>query len=219
MPSERRSIHTNLIIAPSRDGGKWTVGDWQSLQFIDENDWDIAVTIFEDRINFRYMNIIREINGNGKFSGFSIMALSCMLMETLAQFYDGLNTSNDARHPCGHSMNNTDFYVQFLTEKSFIFRHYFNPEQARIFYQDIRCGLLHACETGRNSRIKLSYGERLFVQRGRSLTVYRERFVYVLQNEFDTYCHHLRENNNRQELRPNFRNKMNFICRLRGFEE
>ncbi len=62
MPRERRSLNPNLIIAPSRDGGKWTVQKWQDIPFANEKDWDKAVTIFEDRINFRYMNVIREID-------------------------------------------------------------------------------------------------------------------------------------------------------------
>lgn len=218
MPRERRSLNQNLIIAPSRDGGKWTVKNWQDIAFASQEDWDKAVSIFEDRINFRYMNVIREIDSNGKFSGFSVMALSCMLIETLAQFYDGLENSNDAKFPCGHAMNNTDFYSQFLTSKSFVLSQYFNDQQARIFYQDIRCGLLHACETGGNSKIKLRDGENLFRQTGGALTVYRKQFAKVIADEFNAYCSHLRANDNREELRPNYRNKMNYICGLPEFE-
>lgn len=219
MPRERRSLHPSTIIAPSRDRGKWTVQDWRDIQFTHEEDWDKAISIFEDRINFRYMNVIGAINSNSNFSGFSVMALSCMLIETLAQFYDGLENSNDATFPCGHAMNNTDFYTQFLTSKSFVLRGYFNEQQARIFYQDIRCGLLHACETGGNSKIKLRDEELLFRQTGGALIVYRKQFVKVLVDEFLAYCGHLRANDSRVELRPNFRNKMNYICGLRGFEQ
>ncbi len=165
------------------------------------------------------MNVIREIDSSGKFSGFSVMSLSCMLIETLAQFYDGLENSNDAKFTCGHSMNNTDFYSQFLTSKSFVLSHHFNDQQARIFYQDIRCGLLHACETGGNSKIKLRDGEYIFRQTGGALTVYRKQFVKVLADEFNVYCGHLRANDSREELRPNFRNKMNYICGLPEFEQ
>jgi len=219
MPRERRSLNPNLIIAPSRDGGKWTVKNWRDIAFANQEDWDKAVSIFEDRINFRYMNVITEIDSNGKYSGFSVMALSCMLIETLAQFYDGLENSNDAKFPRGHPMNNTDFYSQFMTSKSFVLCRHFNDQQARIFYQDIRCGLLHACETGGNSKIKLRDGENLFRQTGGALTVYRKQFAKVIVDEFNAYCSHLRANDSREELRPNFRNKMNYICGIPEFEQ
>ena len=219
MPRDRRSLNPNLIIAPSRDGGKWTVQDWQDIPFANEKDWDKAVMIFEDRINFRYMNVIRTIDSSSNFSGFSVMALSCMLIETLAQFYEGLDSSNDAKFPNGDSMKNADFYSQFLTSKSFIFIKSFNDEQAKIFYQDIRCGLLHACETGGNSKIKLRDGENPFRQTGGALVVYRKKFVELLQNEFEEYCTHLRADDSREVLRPNFRNKMNYICGLPEFEQ
>lgn len=218
MPREVRSSSFQNIIAPARTGGQWTVQDWQEIQFTHEIGWDQAVCIFEDRMNFRFMNIMREIDQREKYAGFSVMALSCMLIETLAQFYAGLENSNEARFSCGHTMTHADFYAQFLTSKSFVLSQYFNDQQARIFYQDIRCGLLHACETGGNSKIKLRDGENLFRQTGGALTVYRKHFAKVIADEFNAYCGHLRANDSREELRPNFKNKMNYICGLPEFE-
>jgi len=51
MPRERRSLNPNLITAPSSDGGKWAVQNWQNIAFATQEDWDKAVCIFEDRIN------------------------------------------------------------------------------------------------------------------------------------------------------------------------
>lgn len=74
-----------LRIAPSRHGSHWTIEDWKSINFSVEVDWQTAINIFEDRIRSRFLNIINQAQPS-LVSGFAVMALDCLLIETLQQF-------------------------------------------------------------------------------------------------------------------------------------
>lgn len=70
------------------------------------------------------------------FSGFSVMALDCLLIETLQQFKKG---ESDTPRGCGEK-----YYVEFLTDTSF--NEYFSEDMAKKFYKHIRNGILHQTE-------------------------------------------------------------------------
>ena len=60
----------------------------------DSPGWKTAIDIFEDRVEGRFLKQIEILAGknDGKireFSGFAIIALDCLLIETLRQFYRG----------------------------------------------------------------------------------------------------------------------------------
>ena len=52
--------------------------------------WQRALDIFEDRFQRRYFDPIGILMGDVNRNGFAIMALLCLLIETLYQFRDGL---------------------------------------------------------------------------------------------------------------------------------
>ena len=77
--------HNNLLISP-----KYRVNDWVNAR--DSDNWDEMVKIFRDRAESRYLKPVRLISNNnelGEFSGFSILAIDCLIIETLNQFYNG----------------------------------------------------------------------------------------------------------------------------------
>ena len=75
---------------------KYYQKDWNNLvlETRDSSDWDIAIKILEDRMYGRFLKQIDLLDNNpkrnvGVFAGFAIMALDCLLIETLEQFYKG----------------------------------------------------------------------------------------------------------------------------------
>ncbi|MEX2478912.1 MAG: hypothetical protein WD357_10775 [Gracilimonas sp.] len=75
--------HNNISISP-----KYRVSDWINAR--DLNNWEIMVDIFNERLESRFLKPIRLISSDkriGNFSGFSIMAIDCLIIETLNQFY------------------------------------------------------------------------------------------------------------------------------------
>ncbi len=151
--------------APSRhpEIRNWTDTHWKALSFFTEDNWETAIEIFEDRIKYRYLDAIGILqkddnthyqDHNQRRFGFAMMALDCLLIETLAQFYDGLKDSDEAKKLLG--LKNSDFYVKFLTEKSFVLKSAFDRLKALAFYRSIRCGILHQAETKEDSNNSIS---------------------------------------------------------------
>jgi len=226
----KESDNRSMWIAPCRipDKRYWTVEDWKALDLENDGDWKTAVEIFEDRIQYRYLDAIKELQRSDdefykqhhqRRFGFSMMALDCLIIETLAQFYEGFKDSEEAKHQ-PISLNNSQFYTRFLTQKSFILKDYFNQTAATIFYQQIRCGILHQAETRENSTIwyrDQDHPGKPFelLEDGKSLRIFWFNFHNLVKDEFDAYCTCLRTKQI-PDYRANFIKKMDAICRVRS---
>ncbi len=194
-----------LRIAPSRHGGHWYVGDWAALDFTKETDWQIAIDIFEDRIRGRFLDIVDEIQ-EYVFAGFAVMALDCLLIETLQQFFEGVHET-----PRGQSEM---YFRRFLTQTSFA-PFFDDDDKSRLFFDHIRCGILHQAEVKGNSRIIITGGTPMVRQVDNGLIINRQLFHQQLAWEFNHYVARLRQNDPPDdELRRKFRRKMDAICQL-----
>lgn len=188
----------SMFISP-----KYTVADWKALTSDPEFDWDKAISILEDRLRGRFFRPI-ELIRREQFAGFAVLALDCLLMETLEQFRTG-----EAETP---RWQGEDRFVDFLTTTSF--QHYFDEPAAEKFYHQIRCGILHQAEAKGSSRVRIC--QEAMVQPtadGKGLIIDRDQLHDELVVVFEQYLADLRDPNN-TELRANFRKKMNYICRV-----
>lgn len=207
---------------PLVDKKYWFVEDWINLERDNFKDWDTAILIFNDRIQFRYLDPIQYLIDQddkifGQFRhrrfGFSIMALNCLLIETLAQFYDGLKESPKDKP-------NAKFYVEYLTKKSLILKSIFtNDLVAEVFYKTIRCGILHQAETKENSKIKyLKSNDKIcpfeLLEDHKSIIVYRKAFQKFVNDEFEIYKQTILTLSE-DRLVENFKKKMGYICRTK----
>jgi hypothetical protein len=178
----------------------YTVQDWRVLDFSGEEDWQKAVAIFEDRIRGRFLNMIDHIQCE-LFAGFAVMALDCLLIETLQQFYEGVHET------CGPPGN---YFKRFLTQTAF--RKYFDGKMAKCFYTHIRCGILHQAEIKGSSRIRIDTPDLVrWADDRRGLVINRKMFHRKLVEIFENYVAQLRDPTN-QGLREKFKNKMDAIC-------
>lgn len=181
---------------------RYTVEDWEKLNFSAEQDWQKAIDIFEDRIRGRFLEPISRME-QYNYAGFVVIALDCLLIETLQQFKEGLPRSRSCR----------DSFVRFLTESSF--GGYFTKEVAELFYEQIRCGILHQAETKGSSRIVARTGSPLVEHSrdGKGLIINRRLFHKQLVGEFEAYTARLRRASS-DDLRMKFKRKMDHICRI-----
>ena len=85
LTAEVNFMTTSISISP-----KYTSEDWEKLQFHTADDWDKAVKMLEDRIIGRFFEVVARIRQYG-YAGFAILALDCLLIETLEQFHQGVN--------------------------------------------------------------------------------------------------------------------------------
>lgn len=172
---------------------------------IDSNEnWDRALDIFNDRIEGRYLNIMNKLIRKNELliDGFAIMALNCLLIETLLQFKHGWDETKGT---------NKKRYSDFLLSE---FPHIFDTRKlAEVFYTDIRCGILHSAQTKGKSKLTFNrdYAAKLFETENkeyikvdvRNMTIEVEKFYHEYKNKIIT---------DTDDLRENFRKKMYFIC-------
>jgi len=178
--------------------------DWIGLTFTTEQDWQKGVAIFVDRIQGRFLDEVACIEKN-EFAGFAVLALDCLLIETLQQFREGVKET-----PARQAKN---YFVRFLTQTSF--NQWFDKDTACMFYKQIRCGILHQAETKGTSRVVIRSGVPLAGKTpdGQGLVINRRLFHAQLKKGFQEYANNLREGTDK-ELRKKFRRKMSYICNL-----
>jgi len=188
---------------------KYTKEDYHEIEISPSSKnpvkWDNAIDIFEDRIEGRYLNVINSFLSNDDKllrDGFVVMAINCLLIETLMQFKYGEDEtigSNSVR------------YTQFLYEE---FPTVFtNKNSAKKFYKDIRCGILHSAQT--KGKSKLTFGKNYVIEISEInsveyISVDVGNFTNVLREYYENYVRNLRRDEG--NLRGNFIQKMNFIC-------
>lgn len=193
-----------LRIAPSRHGGHWKAGDWISLDLNSEEGWKKAIDILEDRIEYRFFRPVEAIQ-HLEGAGFSIMALDCLLIETIVQFMEGTidtpNTQSGA------------YFRYFLTKTSF--SDYFDDSLARIFYEDVRCGILHQAETKGDTRLLRGKKYTKLAEpspQKRGIYIQRDLFHRKLTEEFRAFIERLRNSDLTSEMRIKIKRKMDAIC-------
>lgn len=186
----------------------YEVSDWTNLSFTSEVDWQIAIEILKDRLETRYLEHIRELLPR-KTSGFVVLALDCALIETIEQFRRG-KRKTPARE-------GEKYFVKFLTTSEF--GKYFTVERAKLFYTQIRCGLLHQSEAEGISRIKRGTNLPLVsdTEDHSGLVINKDAFHGLLEKVIADYYRDLQENA-QPELRRAFRRKMDAICRVESSE-
>ncbi len=190
-----------IRIAPKPGGEHWTVDDWEKINFETEDGWQEAIEIGKERLRMRYFVPI-ELFMCKSYTGFAVMALDCLLIETLQQFRDG-------RHETKGSSKSA--FCHFLTRTSF--REHFNSKTAEKFYLLIRCGIIHQAEIKGTSRIVTRPGIPLITEIEGGLVINRRLFHEKLVEVFDDYFDDLKNSNSNSETRNNFKKKMDAICK------
>lgn len=113
-----------------------------------DKGWTEKPAFIRRRLYERYVDPVRALNlhpdTKAKKNGFSIMALSCLLIETLVSFWRGWGTTEPRRDATGRhikSKSGTAFKLFFRTQPRF------QPFRSTKFYKHVRCGILHQGET------------------------------------------------------------------------
>lgn len=161
---------------------KYNINDWQQLTFSTEDEWQKAVDILADRIYGRFLKPISRIEAY-TYTGFAVLALDCLLIETLQQFREG-KASTPRRM-------SEQYFINFLTTTSF--GAYFDDRTAKMFYDQIRNGILHQAEVKESSRVLIREGTPLVSETDdrKGLVINRKLFHKQLVNEFEKYLSHL----------------------------
>ena len=175
-----------------------TIDDY--LVMVDNEEKDLIADIIETRLIERYITPF-EVKSASK-SGFSMMAIACLLIETIDCFKEGVD---DTRGETKQS------FIRFF-EKEPLFNVF--KSRASDFYNNVRCGLLHQGETKKGWRINRKNDTPLLD--GKSINA--NLFILNLKNVIRSYAAELKESNfNDSRIWTNTLRKMEYIlnnCKL-----
>jgi hypothetical protein len=166
---------------------------YQTLE--DNRNCDAIAEFFVERFFERYVTPI-ESTPNKHKHGFTIMAVSCLLIETLESFWCGWPTT-DGKSPLA--------FCQFFFRAP---RFHALLGHVPDFYKHVRCGILHQAETTGGWTIKRD--GNLFDPSGPTLNA--TKFHRELQKEIKDYANLLRTESWESERWRKFRKKMHAIC-------
>ncbi len=189
---------------------------WVKLDLSDNNsaDWNKAIKIFKDRFETRFFRpitaLVKHSDEKIKFySGFTVLAIDCLLIETFNQFYHGIDDSDEMFRP------NCKTFKDFFQRSNYFNKDFDTDEKISIFYQHIRCGLLHQGETKEDTIINLKKSQLISVIEVngiKSIELNRGEFHKRVTDYFNDYIEKLKDNNQIQ-LRNKFKDKMDLITR------
>lgn len=212
--------------------------DWRKLKLTKNNkeDWSKAIEIFKDRIEGRYFKQIEALDTNcdrtiGLYSGFAIMSIACLLIETIEQFWKG-NIQNSRVYPATNKkknffsfifskneINNDSYCYYDFFQRSETLKVFFDtPEKASVFYIKIRCGLLHQGQTKgkslihiRNSEPTIKWLDENNINEG--ISINRRKFIIEIRKVYEDYINKIE---NSDDL--NFKNKI-FVKKMKYIVE
>ncbi|MDC1075309.1 hypothetical protein [Alcanivorax sp. DSM 26295] len=183
---------------------QFTTQDWEALDSTSELDWRKAAEIVKDRLDGRFLQYARS-SLESPHSGFLVLAIDCLLMETIQQFRLGVL---DGR---GRSQ---ELVTGFLEGDRF--QPGFDGGARADFFNDIRCGLLHQAEAREMWLVRREQGEMLGrYPNGEGYVIDVQRFHDALELSFSDYLAELCEPTS-GPLRDNLWEKMEQICNVRN---
>lgn len=230
------STNKGIKISPKYYQKDWNVLD---LSKKNSNDWNTAIEIFKDRIEGRYFKQIKALDENkdrkiGLYSGFAIMSLTCLLIETIEQFWTGnIQTSrkkltthktncliNLLRTKKSRITNDAVAYFSFFQRSEELKLFFDSEEKANVFYNKIRCGLLHQGQTKGKSLIHIRQNEPMLKwinenSLDEGLSIQRRLFLKEVREVYEKYVAELENPNNLNFRKQTLGKKMKFIVEQR----
>ena len=197
-------------------------------QLYSEIDWtnfDDVVNAFGRRIRGWYLEPAEVLETNGHFA-FSVMALNCLLIDTLSQFFAGEDSSSGNTYKKFVRDELPRAYSEPLKET--IKHHYkYHGEEkqtdlenvADVLYHGFRCGILHQAHITPYGLVEKlpqpvqqkPFGHVKYKRCGSpcpSVVVDPSQLLVDLSQVFDNYLANLKgSDSTHDELRTNFKNK------------
>jgi len=212
--------------------------EWQSLNRKlddgDENAWTEAISVLERRIRERFLNCIdalfladtkQDLRSSDSHAdrncvpGFSIIALWCLLIDTLQSFrekrQDPAMPTGPCSFPSGPCLKPPSGTAEQF--KSFLRRPAFGDTfkddgLATKFVNGIRNGILHEAETRKWVIWRDEPVGQIVAPEEDGFALNRTLFYRALKDEFESYLQELHDPSN-EGLRQRFRKKMNDLCK------
>jgi hypothetical protein len=172
----------------------FTVRDYKKARDSHPPNRNAIAEAIRRRFAERYL---KPVNTQAKH-GFTIMAVSCLMIEALESFRQGWETS-DRQSKAAFCF----FFDAFEPFKDF-------RGHAQAFYTNVRCGILHQAETTGGWRIRRDSSPLLDAT---ALTINANQFLKALEQVLASFCDALKTAAWDSPDWKNVRKKMNAIVR------
>ena len=189
------AVVDNTVLCTSPTLGKVTVGTYKSWNQRKDGGWSLKPIFIRDRLRERYVNPVEKLRPQAK-NGFMIIALSCLLIETLESFYLGWGSTKDKSKRA---------FLSFFARQP-RFRSIQEADKADSFYSDVRCGVLHQGETKNGWTVVRSGPMFDGLSRINATIFHRE-----LSRALDDYCRDLESPAPGNRVRARFNRKMRAV--------
>lgn len=176
------------MVASTKLSSSTTVAQYRKLEAT--GDRKAAGRFIVERFDERYF---RPIEDSSAKHGFAVLAVACLVIETLESFYQGRPDTKNASTQMFRDFLARDTPLKVLAGRN------------DWFYKDIRCGLLHQSESRGGWRI-LRSGPLLDVQ-ARALNA--TAILRTLKKEVGEYAEKIQTE---ELLWKNFCKKMDAVC-------
>lgn len=211
--------------------------DWENLSRRldgnDENAWTEAIGVFERRMRERFFSSIDALfaadtkpdllppdstRSGDCIPGFSIVALCCLLIETLQGFLEeasaaapSVETCTFPHGPCIRpTLSTNQQFKKFLRRRAF--HGAFDDKIAGRFVNGIRNGILHEAETREWVIWRDEPADKIVDREQNGFALNRSLFYEAVKKEFESYLRELRDPGN-QPLRKRFKKKMDDLAK------
>lgn len=175
---------------------KYTDGDWKTA-FEEVENWDLAIDIVEDRIEGRWLKWVDKI-AKFQFSGFAVLALDCIVLESLWGFRNGRAVPYRGEE---------DVYREMLSTKQFEWP----AKQIDDFRKFVRNGLIHDAETRNHWLVEMTVPKTSIAESNPAggYMINRSKFHKAVRDTFRDWVDLLRSGD--ASLRARMRERMNDI--------
>lgn len=191
--------------------------DWEKLVTRldhNENAWAEAIGVFGRRMKERFFSCIEALaKADTKpdsdipsssveahcIPGFSIVALCCLVIETLQSFREGASRKTEKQ------------FVEFLRRPAFA-GAFEDDKLAECFVKGVRNGIFHEAETRKWLIRRGKPGAAIVSKEDDGYILKRVPFSEAVRQEFESYLRELREPLN-TELREMFKKQMTKVCK------
>ena len=170
-----------------------TVAEYQKM--VDKNDRDAISNFIFERFNERYLV---PFSDKSIKHGFSMMAVSCLMIEALESFRQGWSNSN----------SRSALAFCYFFDRSDHFSELRGKHQE--FYKHIRCGLLHQAET--TGGWKITRKGTQFVE-SENRVIDATIFMNRLELEIKSYVNELKSSEWNSDIWKNTKSKLKHICK------
>ena len=169
------------------------VSDYE--RFVAKQEAHKIIEFVKQRFTERYIEPMRV--EKEKKNGFTIMAVSCLMIESLESFYQGWADSN--------RKSQLAFCNFFDRNENFLPFNGYSEE----FYKCVRCGILHQGETTKGWHIRRDGA----VFQKSTKTINAKLFHDEVEEALNNYCSALESSEWNSEIWKKLRQKMNKVCK------